>query len=313
MLFEKTILKELKVLYKLDNYHGIFAVLWDYLQIILTIAISCFMHNIFMYLFAVLFIGTRQRALATILHESAHRILAKNRKLNDFLGKYPSGYLIFQTFEKYRQSHVIKHHGFLGIENKDPDYDFYIQSKLFASRSLKEFIFRHLILPLFLGKTFDFISYLIRNRLGDFKDKEIKYLILFWIAIFGICFYVNVLDILLMYWFVPLLTSFPMVGHFIEMAEHFPMIKNKREIEKSWNRFGNKIELFFTGLHKENYHLIHHLFANIPFWNLDKAHNILCKNEEYRLLNSNMGGIFSSSNKASSLWKKIIKKELKIC
>ncbi|EHU8927161.1 fatty acid desaturase, partial [Campylobacter coli] len=184
---------------------------------------------------------------------------------------------------------------------------------LFASRSLKEFIFRHLILPLFLGKTFDFISYLIRNRLGDFKDKEIKYLILFWIAIFGICFYVNVLDILLMYWFVPLLTSFPMVGHFIEMAEHFPIIKNKREIEKSWNRFGNKIELFFTGLHKENYHLIHHLFANIPFWNLDKAHNILCKNEEYRLLNSNMGGIFSSSNKASSLWKKIIKKELKIC
>ncbi|EAI1054893.1 phosphoesterase, partial [Campylobacter coli] len=92
-----------------------------------------------------------------------------------------------------------------------------------------------------------------------------------------------------------------------------PIIKNKREIEKSWNRFGNKIELFFTGLHKENYHLIHHLFANIPFWNLDKAHNILCKNEEYRLLNSNMGGIFSSSNQASSLWKKIIKKELKIC
>ena len=41
------------------------------------------------------------------------------------------------------------------------------------------------------------------------------------------------------------------------------------------------------------------------FWNLDKAHNILCKNEEYRLLNSNMGGIFSSSNQASSLWKKI--------
>ncbi|EKY3854629.1 hypothetical protein QHA12_001119, partial [Campylobacter coli] len=82
MLFENTILKELKVLYKLDNYHGIFAVLWDYLQIILIIVISCFMQNIFMYLFAVLFIGTRQRALATILHESAHRILAKNRKLN---------------------------------------------------------------------------------------------------------------------------------------------------------------------------------------------------------------------------------------
>ncbi|EDO6931867.1 phosphoesterase, partial [Campylobacter coli] len=43
MLFENTILKELKLLYKLDNYHGIFAVLWDYLQITLIIVISCFM------------------------------------------------------------------------------------------------------------------------------------------------------------------------------------------------------------------------------------------------------------------------------
>lgn len=105
MHFKKNIMNDLKSLSQLDNYHGILAVLWDYLQIILALIFSYHMQNIFVYCFAVFFIGSRQRALATILHELAHRVLTKNRKLNDFLGKFASGYLIFQTFKKYRQSH----------------------------------------------------------------------------------------------------------------------------------------------------------------------------------------------------------------
>lgn len=112
MCFEKIIMKDLRSLSKLDNYHGILAVFWDYFQILSLIAFSCYMQNILIYIFAVFFIGSRQRALATILHESAHRVLAKNRKLNDFWGKFVSGYLIFQTFKKYRQSHIVLHHHF---------------------------------------------------------------------------------------------------------------------------------------------------------------------------------------------------------
>jgi len=91
------------------------------------------------------------------------------------------------------------------------------------------------------------------------------------------------------------------------MAEHFPIADNEKEIEKSWNRFGNKFELFFTGMHNENYHLTHHLMPNIPFWNLPKAHKIMLNNEEYKKLNENMGGIFSSANSSLSLWEKIFK------
>ncbi|WP_204161853.1 fatty acid desaturase family protein [Helicobacter apodemus] len=265
MRFEKNIMKDLRALSKFDNYHGILAIFWDYFQILLLIVFSCYMQNILIYIFTIFFIGSRQRALATILHESAHRVLAKNRKLNDFLGKFASGCLIFQTFKKYRRSHVMLHHNFLGIKNQDPDYDFYRESKLFQPQTKKRFILKHLIFPLFFSKSLTFIKYLVKNRLGDFKDNELKSLILLWIVILLLCFYTNTLDILFFYWFIPLVTTFPIIGWFIEMAEHFPIIHNQKEMERSWNRFGNKLELFFTGIHAENYHLVHHLMPSIPF------------------------------------------------
>ncbi|NPD01266.1 hypothetical protein HOY33_10975 [Brenneria sp. hezel4-2-4] len=106
---------------------------------------------------------------------------------------------------------------------------------------------------------------------------------------------------------VPLITTFPMIGWFIELAEHYPIIDNDDDIDKTWNRFSAKAELFFTGMHAENYHLTHHLMPSIPFWNLKKAHEIMMQDIDYRKRNQRMGGIFLSANNNESLWKKIIK------
>ncbi|EBB1607073.1 phosphoesterase, partial [Salmonella enterica] len=251
-------------------------------------------------------IGTRQRALATILHESAHRVLAKNTRLNDLLGKYFSGYSILQTFQSTPKSHVILHHNYLGKKNKDSDYDYYIESKLFEETTKRNFIKKHLILPLFLSKTPSFVKYLLKNRLGDFKDPEFKKVVMLWIAISAAFIYINEFHLLILYLFIPLVTTFPMVGWFIEMAEHFPIIENVDDIDKTWNRFSSKFELMFTGMHSENLHLTHHLMPNIPFWNLRKAHNIMMKNPIYKSRNDEMGGTFISSRGRKSLWTKII-------
>jgi len=212
MLFEKEVRQDLRELSKLDNYHGILAVFYDYIQIILIITFSYHMQNIFVYIFAVFFIGSRQRALATILHESAHNVLAKNKKLNDFLGKFASAYLIFQSFKQHKQSHIILHHNFLGVQNKDPDYDFYIKAGLFKPCSKKKFILKHLVFPLFFSKSPSFIKYLLKNRLGNFKNNELKALIFLWIIIILLAAWTNTLELLFLYWFVPLLTTFPMIG-----------------------------------------------------------------------------------------------------
>lgn len=79
----------------------------------------------------------------------------------------------------------------------------------------------------------------------------------------------------------------------------------KNNLRASRNRFSHAIEHFFTGIHGESYHLIHHLFPAIPFWNLEKAHKILMKDFDYREVNKNFGGIFFSKNKNASMWKEL--------
>ncbi|MBK4715310.1 MULTISPECIES: fatty acid desaturase family protein [Tenebrionibacter/Tenebrionicola group] len=306
MKFSNEIMDELSKLSDLNNYRGIIAVAGDWGVILGTIAISIYMDNIFIYLFAVIIIGTRQRALATILHESAHRVLAKNTNLNDILGKYFSGYTIFQTFQKYAKSHVILHHNYLGKKNRDPDYKYYIESDLFQETTTRHFIIKHLISPLFLSKSPSFLKYLLKNRLGDFNDPEFKKLFILWITIAAISIYTNSFHLLVLYWFIPLITSFPMVGWFIEMAEHFPIIENNNDIDQTWNRFSSKPELLLTGMHAENLHLTHHLMPNIPFWNLHKAHNIMMRDPIYKSRNDDMGGIFHSVKGRKSLWSKIL-------
>jgi len=304
-MFSKTIMDELKPFARSNNYHWFFAIFKDYCQILIAIGASLYFQNIIVYLIAILFIGSRQRALATLLHDSAHRVLCKSQRLNDFVGKYLSGYLIFQSFKTYVKSHVILHHNYLGNEDKDPDYQHYLASGLFVCQSKFSFFIKHLIFPFLLSKTPLFISYLVRNRLGTVKDKEVKFIILYWLAIFSIFATTETLDILFLYWIIPLITSFPLIGWFIEMAEHYPIITNKSDLYKSWNRFSSKLELFLTGMHNENYHLTHHLMPDIPYYNIKKAHEIMLWDSSYKEINEKMGGIFLSANDNPSLWLKI--------
>ena len=124
--FSKDIRDKLRPLYRSNNYRGIIGLLYDYIVIALAIYLGQF--NVILYPLAVLLIGSRQRALATILHDASHLCLAKSRTLNYILGTYFSGYLIAQEFNIYKQSHVKGHHTHLGDPDKDPDYQYHYRS-----------------------------------------------------------------------------------------------------------------------------------------------------------------------------------------
>lgn len=304
--FSKEIKDQIKKLYLYDNYHGPFALLQNLFWIILAIYLG--ESSPWLLPLSILLIGSRQRALATLLHEAAHGALCRSKRLEKFLGTWCSGYLIFQGWASYKRSHTLDHHHKLGDPERDPDYQYYRQSGVFEARSTFRFALAHLIKPLlFLGAP-ESLRYLLVNRLIRSPSKRELLAVLVCQGVLAVCLTLPFgAKGYLLYWLLPYLTAFQALTWFIELAEHYPMIAEaKSDLQATRNRFSHPIEHFFTAMHGEHFHLIHHLFPAIPYWNLKKAHRILLCDAAYATTNAGFGGIFISSNFAPSMWADIL-------
>ncbi|RUS96564.1 dihydrorhizobitoxine desaturase [Dulcicalothrix desertica PCC 7102] len=308
--FEHSIQQQIKTLAKLDNWHGILALLEDYSLIIISILITYYISWYF-YPLAILIIGARQRALATLLHEAAHRTLAKNKHLNFALGTYFSGYLILQTFTGYKKSHVDNHHRYLGHPILDPDYYFHISEGLYSYINPMSFVKKYILMPLVLSKVPNYLYTLIQQRLlaKASQQKETLIMCLYILIITATLWNLNCQNMLILFWIIPYLTTFQIIGWFIELSEHYPLVGNNDiDIYMTRNRQSHWLEAFFLSIHNENYHLDHHLNPSTPFWNLAKAHQIRLQDKNYAALNKSAGGIFISANDLPSLIQTFIAK-----
>ncbi|MEM5299220.1 fatty acid desaturase, partial [Burkholderia sp. JPY481] len=121
---------------------------------------------------------------------------------------------------------------------------------------------------------------------------------IFWlIVIFGFAL-TQSLDLLVLFWLVPYLTTFQALGWFIELAEHSPMCETEAEdVYLTRNRKGNLIERLLVGANLDEYHLEHHLSPGVPFWHLKRAQKIRLRDPRYAEVAESWGGLFASGPK----------------
>lgn len=296
--FSPEIRNQLKKFTRLDNWHGVLALTEDYFVIIASIWVTCQITWLF-YPIALLIIGSRQRALATLLHESAHGTLARNKALNWFLGTFCSGYLIFQQMGDYKKSHCNGHHRHLGDPVLDPDSKFYHEQGLYdVSLRSTDFLIKHIIQPLLLLRVPHYLLYLLRHRLFASKSgsRETVLMLTYLLVIITASTWFNLFHTLLLFWIIPYITTFQVLGWFIELSEHYPLAAESNiDLYMSRNRLSPWYEAFFTGIHCESFHLVHHLSPSIPFWNLPRVHQILLSDPNYAKQHQATGGIFCAS------------------
>jgi fatty acid desaturase len=263
--FSQSIIKELKPLFKLNNFHGLLELVEDWTIIASAISMSVIAWNnlnvvfgYLVYFISIVIIGARMRGLADLLHQSTHKILAKNKILNYLLGSFFSGYLVFQSFSVYRFSHIKNHHLNLGDPDKDPDYLGLKKSGLYGDnisfKNVRLYLFK-LLDPI---TTWNYIQYLIKNRIyNSYESPQEKLLRVVYLSILiGVSLYFGWGNLIVIYWLVPLLTTANWIGSFIELCEHYPMMERlpiktnfKVNIYMSRNRICNPLENFFTGIH----------------------------------------------------------------
>lgn len=249
---------------------------------------------------SVVVIGARMRGLATLVHESAHKTLARPRWLNTALGSVCSGWWVLQSRSRYHRSHVREHHPHLGDERRDPDTRQYLKQKL-RQQDPRSFFRRNLLETLSGAKTLVNLPYLLRDRLlpekGATLSREEKIegvgLVFAWCLLLALLWYFGLLGWFLLLWVLPYLTSFQCLNWLIEVSEHFPLIwRHKDPFLHTRNRKGPGAEQFLTGIHGERWHRVHHLRPDIPFHNLEAAHEIMMRDRAYAASEATSGGLF---------------------
>ncbi len=216
---------------------------FDYGLIILAIVLcEDFWHPV-LYLVAVMIIGARQAGIGSVaLHDGVHRMLSRNRRLNDLLGRSMCATVctsILMGFDPYRESHFAHHR----VANTERDPDVWIVDKFYSMPRWKAVL--AFVLPL-TGVLFVLAvgRYITKNwrqhPLGAGIVLTVTAALLVgWYA----GFYPAVLAV--MYWFVPLATWGIFINQLRALAEHypenefqrgadFPRVFRTRDVINSW-------------------------------------------------------------------------------
>ncbi|EQA7701826.1 fatty acid desaturase [Staphylococcus pseudintermedius] len=268
---------------KKNNYINIIALLFDWIIILGSALASIYFNNIFVYILAIVLIGSRMRAFDNLMHEACHRSLFTNRFMNKWVACFFVAFPIFTSYTAYCNSHF-KHHRNLWDEENDPDTQRYRLVGLDKpQKSTKAFVKNHIVKVLLLFHVPKYIMGTISANLytKEVPKSELWVRNVFWVAIITLSIIFNFWWYIILYWIVPTLTTFQIIRYWAEMAEHSGL-NNGSELTASRNTFGMPWTIFIFHPHHDNYHLVHHLFPAIPHYNLRKAHEILMRDDSYR-------------------------------
>ena len=104
---------------KIPSWRNAWSVLSVWLQAALILGLAVWWGNPAGYVVAFLLMGRTQAQLASLMHESAHRLLFANRRLNDFVGRWLLGYPAYTSTDAYRRVHMAHHRQEFGPDEPD--------------------------------------------------------------------------------------------------------------------------------------------------------------------------------------------------
>lgn len=225
----------------------------------------------------VMVVGTRQLGLFVLMHDAAHAALHPNRKVNDWVANW----LCLGGLRAYRPYHL-QHHRYVQ-QTEDPDL--VLSAPFPVSRdSLRRKIVRDLTGQTFIKQHFAHIVQGIRNRptdqtalqaLGQGLAKERRFLVGNGIG-FLLFAAAGWWWVWLTMWLLPMMTWLPLVARIRNIAEHALVGNNQPDpLRQARTTQVNLLERMLVAPYWVNYHCEHHMFTNLPCWNLARAHAML--------------------------------------
>ena len=214
--------------------------------------------------------GRAHAQFASLMHEAAHRLLFRNRSLNDFVGRWLIGYPAFTNTDAYRRVHMAHHREEFGPN--EPDI------ALYANYPISAASWRRKLVRDAQGRTG---LRLLRDQLrGARSEVAVVRQTLFKILAVQAVLIISAIVagywwVYPLFWLLPYLTVWRVINRLRSVAEHGGLMASDdrriatHSVKQHWSA------RFFLVPFNIGFHLAHHVDAGVPFRNLPKYHQML--------------------------------------
>ena len=230
------------------------------------------------FLAAVMIVGGRQLGVAILMHDAAHGLLFRHRRVNDWVGEWLCAYPVGADMALYRPYHLTHHR--LTQQPDDPDLTLSAPFPI-TRASLRRKLVRDLT-----GRTaYQRRRLQLLNALGPADRPWRARLARFWtrlggavvtnVVLFSVLAVTGYWWIYPVLWLLPLATWYQLITRVRNIAEHAMVPDNDDPLRNTRTTRANRLARLLVAPYFVNYHLEHHLFLFVPCWRLPAAHRLL--------------------------------------
>ncbi|HEX6357936.1 fatty acid desaturase [Actinophytocola sp.] len=262
-----------------DNWHGLVFLALDWLVVAAAVAATIWSgFHLAVYLVAVVVIGSRQRALRSLLHEASHHKLVPNKRANLWVGRLLVAFPLLEGVSGYLCAHC-EHHRHLWDTELDPKRRQYAALGIIRPRDPLRFTLRHLLRPLTLVHApYNVLAALVGR---DENRRETWIRLTYLATLTAVAFATGWAAEAALLWLVPYCTTYQIFRYWSDIADHAGLeISDPWQATRSWTAPWLLRQLIAP--HNANWHLGHHLYPSVPQHQLPRLDRILGAVPEYR-------------------------------
>lgn len=295
---------EIKKLHELRPFRALYATALNWGIIIGAMAIAINSSSVLIWVICALLIATRQHALLIIMHDAAHGLIFDSIKWNDRFIHWMVTYPFLFSVHGFRREHLIHHENM----NTDKDPNWYWKARdpewQFPKSSWS-------LLALCLRALFEYKPLLDRMKLvvryikkspQNWKENRNElisatlYHFILWGSLLASGYFFEIVIL----WFFPMFTFLQVIMRLRVMAEHSGL-SYQSDLSHARNYPGHWLERWLIAPENVSYHLCHHLYPGVPFYNLKRLDEHLRENHVYnKEAHFNYG--FMGSEKGNGVW-----------
>lgn len=257
---------------RIPDLRNAVSILSMYAQTALVIAVTVWWDHPAGWVLGVLLMGRAHAQFMSLMHESAHRLLFTNKKVNDWVGRWLIGYLALTNTDAYRRVHMAHHRDEFGPE--EPDIP------LYANYPISRDSFRRKLWRDATGQTG---WKLLKQQFGGLRGSDPltrasqRRILTTQLVMFTASVALRAPEVYVVLWMLPHLTVWRVINRLRSVAEHGGMRRGDDRRIATHSVRQSPIARFFLVPFNIGFHLSHHVDAGIPFRSLPKYHRELLR------------------------------------